>query len=215
MLPSGLVAAAFLLSLIPGWWFLRRTESHRRPRQLSTLQEILELIGVGVLTTGLAACLGLLLWPSLVLDHEFPADTAREIRMDVALVLGTLAVATLLAEVGAQVIRRRHPADNSEINIGPWWSVMRRDKIPEGQLSYVALALADGTTVEGVLHNYTWSPDSTHRDVALTKPIKITQPGARSWLKRAEPVVTKTPYDYLLIPATEVKHVALKYTPQG
>lgn len=215
MLPSGLVAAAFLLSLIPGWWFLRRTESHRRPRQLSTLQEILELIGVGVLTTGLAACLGLLLWPSLVLDHGFPPDTAREIRMDVALVLGTLAVATLLAEVAARVIRRRSPADKSEINIGPWWSVMRRDNIPEGHLSYVALALADGTTVEGVLHNYTWSPDSAHRDVALTKPIKITRPGVRSWLKRAEPMVTNTPYDHVLIPATEIKHLALKYTPQG
>ena len=90
MLPSGLVAAAFLLSLIPGWWFLRRTESQRRPRQLSTLQEMLELVGVGIATTGLAIALGLLFFPDVVLDHDFPAATASEIRMDVGLVLGSL-----------------------------------------------------------------------------------------------------------------------------
>lgn len=215
MLPSGLVAAALLLSLIPGWWFLRRTESRRRPRHLSTLQEILELVGVGMLTTGLSVGLGLLARPSLVLDHGFPAHTAGEIRMDVGLVLGALAGATLLAEIGAQIIRRRNPDDSSQINIGPWWSVMRRDNIPPDQLSYVAVAFADGSTIDGVLHNYTWSPDSTHRDVALRKPITITKPGARLWLKQAALVVINAPYDYIVIPATEIKHLALKYVARG
>jgi hypothetical protein len=129
---------------------------------------------VGVLTTGLAAGSGLFVWPRILLDHRFPADTAREIRMDVALVFGALVGAAVLAEIAARIVRGRSPDDKSEINIGPWWSVMRRDAVPSGYLPYVAIALADGSTIDGVLHNYTWSPDSTHRDVALTKPITVT-----------------------------------------
>lgn len=215
MLPGGLVAGSLLLSLIPGWWFLRRTESCRRPRHLSSLQEVLELVGVGVLTTGLALCAGLLIRPELVLDHSFPARTASDIRMDVVLLLGTGLAAVLLAEIAAAIVRRVSPADDSEMDIGPWWSVMRRDKIPKGKLSYAALSIAEGVTVEGVLHSYTWSPDSSHRDIALRAPIIFTRPGRKRWRTGARPVVTSTPYDYVVLPASEIKHVAVKYVDDG
>lgn len=211
MLPGGVAAAAFLFSLIPGWWFLRRTESSRRPRDLSALQEVLELVGVGLLTTGLTVVLGLLIRPQLVLRHKWPANTAGEIRLDVALVLGTIFIATLLAEVAARVTRRLDPAPDSEVNIGVWWAILRPEKVPVGQLAYVALSLKDGDTVEGVLDTYTWAPDVAHRDIALKGTIKFTQPVAGRLWRRPSSVTKTTPYDRLVVPEAQIKHVALKY----
>lgn len=213
MLPTGLVAAALLLSLIPGWWFLRRTEACRRPRQLSSLQEVLELVGVGVLTSGLAVGLGLLIHPQLVLDRDFPPGTPGEVRMDVALVIGSLLAATLLAEAAARIMRRGASTDESEMNVGPWWSVMRRAAVPSGHLPCISLTLSDGTTIDGILHNYTWSPDSGHRDVALLRPIRITRPSVVVGGVKNPPVVVDTPYEHLIVPEAEIKHIALMYAP--
>lgn len=215
MLPSGAIAIALLLSLIPGWRFLRRTEASRRPRNLSSLQEILELVTVGLLTTGVAIGAGLLLWPDLLLDRDFPAETHGEVRLYVGLAFATLSTATLLAEVAAWFVRRAHPAPKSEFNIGVWWSVMRPEAVPDGHLPYIAIERSDGVTVEGVLHTYTWSPDVTHRDVALRKPVKFTQPaGRRIWRPGPASVTRRVPYDFVVVPGVEIKHIALKYTPQ-
>jgi hypothetical protein len=66
---------------------------------------------------------------------------------------------------------------------------------------YAAVELSNGTTVEGVLHDYTWAPDVTHRDIALAKPIRVTKEGE-----------TKEPdYDFLVVPGNEVRHIALQY----
>jgi hypothetical protein len=212
MLPGGAVAALFLLSLIPGWWFLRRTESSRRPRHLSSLQEVLELLGVGVLTTGLAVGAGLLISPELLLDRRFPANSGREVRLYVVLVVGVLFSALAFAELAARVVRWRNPARSAEFNIGTWWSVMRPDLVPEGCLPYVAVERSDGVTIEGVLHNYSLSPDVTHRDVALKAPVKFTTPGKSSSWGRTSPTETRAvPYTYVVIPGAEIRHIALSY----
>lgn len=212
MLPGGAVAAAFLLSLVPGWWFLRRTESSRRPRQLSALQEMLELLGVGFLTTGLAVGVGLATFPDLLLDRQARASTRDEVRIYIALVAGVLVGAVLLAECAAAYVRLRNPAPTAEFNIGAWWSVMRPDGVPRGHLPYVAVERSDGTTVEGILHTYTWSPDVTHRDVALKKPIKFTTPEPSKWWGGASRSVTRpVPYEYVVVPGTEIRHIALRY----
>ena len=205
MLPGGAVAAAFLLSLIPGWLFLRRTESSRRPRQLSTLQEVLELVAVGILTTGLAVSLGLLICPNLVLDRELPLNSAADVRWIIGLALATLIGSALFAELAAWGVRRSDKSPTAESAVSVWWAVMRPDRIPRGKLPYVAIALSDGSTLAGVLHEYTWSPDVAHRDVALRAPIKYTH----------EAKTIDTPYDFLIVPGLEVRHIALKYVPRG
>lgn len=212
MLPGGAIAAAFLLSLIPGWWFLRRTESCRRPRHLSALQEILELLGVGILTTGLAVGIGLAIWPNLVLDREFPATSGHEVRIYIGLIGGLLVSSLLLAEAAAFGVRKLSPASTSEFSIGPWWSVLRPEIVPEGHLPYVAVERSDGVTVEGVLHNYTWSPDVTHRDVAIKKPIKFTTPAAVTrWGRKSPSVTTPVPFEFVVVPGTEIKHIAVRH----
>lgn len=212
MLPSGFIAAAFLLSLVPGWWFLRRTESERRPRELSAIQETLELVAVGVLTTGLVAFLGVALWPELVLEFKWPATSAREVRFDAAILIATMLAATTLAEIAVRVSRYFNRRSNAETNIGVWWATFRPDKVPPGQLAYVALVLTDGSTVEGVLDSYTWHADVIHRDIALMAPIKFTEASSNLPWQKPELVKKLPSYDRLIVPATQIKHVALKYT---
>jgi hypothetical protein len=150
-----------------------------------------------------------------VLDHNWPDNTPWEIRHDVLLVLGTMAAALGFAEVAAWQFRRRNPAPDSEFTIGVWWSVLRADKVPKGQLSYVSLALRDGSTVEGVLADYTWAPDVAHRDIALKGKIKFTQQSpTRPW-RRITIVKKTTPYDRLIVPESEIKHIAMKYVDKG
>lgn len=211
MIPGGAVAAAFLLSLIPGALFLRRTESVRQPRNLSALQEVLELLGVGLLTTGVVIGVALLVDPGLLLNREFPTQRAREVRVDVALAVALLLGSLALAEFTARMVRRKHPAPESELNIGTWWSVMRPELVPDGHLPYVAVQRSDGVTVQGVLHNYTLSPDVTHRDVALKKPIKFVEPHPEG----GKSITKSVPYDFVVIPGTEIRHLALVYQPRS
>ena len=173
---------------------------------------MLELLGIGVLTTGIAVGSILLISPDLLLERQMPATTSGEVRIDVLLACGVLLAAVLLAEGAAALVRQQSQAPTAEFNIGAWWSVMRPDAVPDGSLPYIAIERSDGITVEGVLHTYTWSPDVAHRDVALKKPIKFTTPASRSMLGRTTKAVTKSvPYEYVVVPGTEIRHVALVY----
>ena len=80
MLPGGLVAAALLLSLVPGWLFLRLTEKVRRPRHQSQLQEVLELVAVGVGTTGAAILLAALVRADGMYHLKIPPENGDDVR---------------------------------------------------------------------------------------------------------------------------------------
>lgn len=215
MLPGGLVAAAFLLSLIPGWWFLHRTESIRRPRELSPLKEVLELVAVGVLTTGTVAVVGLAVWPGLISKHDWRPVDEGDVRLALLITVVWMAVAVLLAEVAAHASRFLNPTPGAEINNGVWWSILRPEKVPAGHLSYVALTLEDGSMVEGILDTYTWTADVAHRDIALREPIKFTQLRAGPAGEIVASAPQKAPYDRLIVPASQIRHVALKYAQNG
>lgn len=205
MLPSGLLAAGFLLALIPGWLFLRWTESARRPRMLSSLQEVLELVTVGLLTSGAALLLLGLVCPSLLLRLAQSPDSAADVRWAMGVPAIALALAVLGAGLGALFTNMMSSATDIETVIGVWWGVLRREKVPEGKVPHVAVALADGSTADGVLAAFTWSPDATHRDIALRGPVRITSGGQ----------VKELPCDRLIIPSDQIRSIALKYQPRG
>lgn len=206
MLPASAVAAALLLSLVPGWLFLRLTETARRPRHQSDLQEVLELVTVGVLTTGLAVAGIALTCPGGALDLEVSPDTAHELRKLAGYVVGTFALALFLAWVFARIAIWRSPAPKSSLGTSVWWDVLRAEKVPDGMAPYAMVTLNDNTTVEGIVATYTWQSDTSHyRDIALRAPIRFPVGDGKS---------RKPPYDFLIIAGTDIKQLALKYVPK-
>lgn len=205
MLPGGVLAAGFLLALVPGWLFLRLTESSRRPRNLSSLQEVLELVAIGLLTTGLSTGVVALLAPEILLGlgarRPTTVEQVRELTLTAILLLAS---AMLVAWFAANWVIWRDPVPESSVKIGVWWDALAADRIPRGTIPYVALRLSTGETVEGILMSYTWSPDVEHRDIAIRSPIKVVTDGK----------VKEPPYDVFVVPGAEVKHIAVKFVPQ-
>jgi hypothetical protein len=206
VLPASAVATALLLSLVPGWFFLRLTEKARRPRHQSDLQEVLELVTVGVLTTGLAVAAVAILRPAGVLNLDIPPTEARDLRELASSVVGTFLLALGFAWVFAWIAIKRSPAPQSSLGTSVWWDILRAEKIPPGMLPYALVTLNDDTTVEGVLATYTWQSDTSHyRDIALRAPIRFPVGDGKS---------VKPTYDYLIIAGSDIKQLALKYTPK-
>src|SRR5688572_8239840 len=54
MIPSGLGALLLVLALVPGWYYLRLTSRLRARTKTAGLQELMEIVSVGALTTGTA-----------------------------------------------------------------------------------------------------------------------------------------------------------------
>lgn len=206
MLPASAVAAALLLSLVPGWIFLRLTEKARRPRHQSDLQEVLELIAVGVLTTGLAVAAVAVFRPAGVLNLKFPPTDARELRELALSVVGTFLLALGFAVAFAFAFRSTSAAKKSSLVTSVWWDILSAEKVPPGMAPYALVTLNDDTLVEGIVSAFTWQSDSSHhRDIALRAPIRFPVGGGKS---------RKPPYDRLLIAGTDIKQLALKYVPR-
>ncbi|MDP3951407.1 DUF6338 family protein [Microbacterium sp.] len=169
MLPTTSFAALLLIALIPGYAYLRLTEDARRPRAHSALGEFLEVLAVGLGTTGVAAVIIVLLWSgeiAEVIAHPslHSGDGLRRVVLLCA-VLGGLALG--IACLGAWLTRLPGKGSYSP---HVWQATLGlRGK---GLLPYVTLELKNdsATRIEGVLHAYTTLDDDHPRDIALMQP---------------------------------------------
>jgi hypothetical protein len=202
MLPGGTIAAAFILALIPGWLFLRFTDRSRQPRAQSSLQELLEVVAVGLATSGAA----LLFWgwarPDAIFSLMRQPDSANELQVSLWSATTVLAMAPGLSLLAAWLARRLRPESYS---LGVWWEVLTKEHIPAGHTAHIAIDLGDGLAVDGVLHAYTWSDDAAHRDISLEAPIRFTRASGE----------IATSFDRVVIPGDEIKHLSLQYVPQA
>jgi len=206
VLPASAVAAILVISLIPGWLFLRLSEKARRPRHQSDLQEVLELVAMGVLTTGLAVALVAALRPAGLLSLDIPPADARGLRELAASVVGTVLLALGLAAVFGVIVAKTSPAPTASLVTSVWWDVLGAENVPAGRAPFVMVTLTDGRTVEGILSTYTWQSESSHyRDIALRAPIRYPA---------GENLSLKTSYDFLIIAGTDIEQIALRYLPK-
>lgn len=202
MAPSSTLAALFLLSLVPGWLFLRASEGARPPRPQSGLLELLEVIAVGLATTGASLALWVVFKPSAVLGASRAPETGSDLQDAMAVALVILGLACGIALVAAAVYRSRSKA---RYEVGVWQTVLNKRAVPKAHLQWVRVSLVDGGAVEGVLFAYTRGTGATHRDVALRSPIFEVSGGG----KRRE-----TDYDRLTVSGEQVVTVAVRHWPR-
>lgn len=209
MLPGSGLALVALLALVPGWVFLRLRQRHTPMHQATGLGQLLEVLGVGLATTGTAALILVVVphrWLPFLADIDAWAlagggYAATHPRNVLASAVALLLLACGIAASADRVTRR----ERTEIRLGPGVWVHALRERPDGTEPYVALALNDGTLVEGLLHSFTLEP-CEFRDVALRAPIRVTPTGAA-----CGPVAVAR----LIVPEREIRYITVQHVPEA
>lgn len=209
MLPGSGLALVALLALVPGSIFLRLRQRHAPAQQSAGLGQLLEVIGVGLATTGTAAAVLVVVphrWLPFLADIDAWALTggayaAAHPRNVVASAAALLLLACCLAAAADRVTRR----ERTEIRLGPGVWVHALRERPEGTQPYLALALNDGTLVEGLLHSFSLEPSEV-RDLALRAPIRVTPLGGACGRVAVERIV---------VPEREIRYITVQHVPEA
>lgn len=206
MPPAGLSALLVLLASVPGWLYLTWTERLQPTARRTGLHELLEVVAVGVATTGPAVLAVVLVphrWVPFTLDLERWAENGAPYLQDhLRAAALTVVLVTVLALLLARAIywfgpRRHAPGDEFHLRGNVWTRALGAR--PKGQLPWVGLQLVDGTLVEGVLHSMSLH-EGDDRDIALTQPIRVTPNG-----EPARPVALER----VVFPAREIRYITV------
>ncbi|MGY4767546.1 DUF6338 family protein [Kribbella sp. CWNU-51] len=206
MIPSGLAALLVVLALVPGWYYLRLTSRLRARTKTSGLQELLEFVSVGALTTGTAILIVVLipyrLHPWTLDVDQWTSDGATYLRDHarnagwsvVTVLLLALVIATLL-----YVLQRQWKSSEFRPDGNVW--VHSLGTRPKGTCPWVAVRLQNGQLVEGVLHSYTIEDLGGDRDIALCWPIRAAASDGADpkWLSLDRFIVSRDKIDYISV----------------
>jgi hypothetical protein len=170
------------------------------------LDEILEVFAVGFATTGIAVAL----WALIPADVSQLADI-RSLARDGA-AYGTshpqriaatgLAVLVVALGLAYALFKVTQTGESTYVRETVWASALGWRG---GRYAWVGLMLRDGRLVEGQLLTYPVGDEHEHRDIALQRPIRITQRGAASAIA--------TELDRLIFNESDIKYVTLVLGP--
>lgn len=206
MIPSGLAALLVVLALAPGWYYIRLTSRLRARTKTGGLQELLEFVSIGALTTGAAVLIVVLLphrWHGWTLDlDQWTRDGTTYLRAHVrnagfsvaTVLLLALAIATLL-----YVVQRLWKLSEFRPDGNVW--VHSLGTRPKGTSPWVAVHLQTGQLVEGVLHSYSIEDLGSDRDIALRRPIRVSSADGAipEWLGLDRFIVSRDKIDYMTV----------------
>lgn len=212
MLPGGVGVGLLLLALVPGWLYLRLRERLRPPSGATGLTELLEVLAVGLATTGAGAAMLAFVphrWLPFLLDVDAWARLGNDylpqhIRSVVASVVAVFLVAVVIAYLLYLVQRLQLPAEFRPQ--GSVW-VHALGARPNGRVPWVGLQLNDGRLVEGLLHSYSLTDGGMEeRDVALQRPIRVSV--------RAGEEAQHLNLDRLIVSGREITYIAVVHAPE-
>lgn len=172
-MPASSAALLVLIVLVPGYVWLSQTVRHRRANHSPTqVEEILTLVGSGLLISGpIMAIAALMADKTVVALLSTPADKVHSelLRRSIWLGLGALAVSIVVALLGAWGYRKLHPVRSGESG----W----HDAFTVSKSIHLDVGLTDGTTVRGLLYSYDGKSHGAGRDIVLKAPIHLVRHG--------------------------------------
>ncbi len=198
--------------MVPGWLYIRLRERLRPPSAATGLSQLLEVAAVGLLTTGVSAFILALLphrWLPWLVDVQAWARVGNDylrqnVRAGVVSAAAVLGLASLVA-VALHLAERRRSSDRFDPESSVWGQAL--GVRPGGTVPWVGLQLRNGRLVEGVLHSLSLGQeDQDERDIALARPIRVTDPG-----RPAHPVEI----DRVVVPAREILHINVIHIPEA
>jgi len=209
MIPTAPFALYVLLALMPGWIYFRLTERRGPKPERSQLIEFLELAAVGFTAITIAAIAVIAL--SLRFHWLFDlAAWARErhnylgAHFEAALASMGLGIALsfLVVFVMFLAFYGRKPA-----SFLPGANVWDKSLAPspKGQQNMLAVHRSDGSIVEGLLLSFPSGTGESVREIALTKPIRVTSADGDEFYPEVDRVV---------IPGEQIIAISVKHVPK-
>ncbi|GAA4529634.1 DUF6338 family protein [Amycolatopsis samaneae] len=211
MVPSTAAAVVvFLLMVTPGIAFELLWQTTRMRREESTFVEISRVLFTGVVFSVLAvvlvAVLAALVPGSAAALPDLVRDTGKYFSAHPVLTLVSLVAVTLLALCFA-VAAHDVLTPDTERRIAQetvWYTAFNRLAAP-GVRVFLSVQLKDGTTVTGYSAGYSTESDPAKRDLLLSAPLAIRQPGA------AAPDALDEDWQTLVLNGAEIRTVAAAY----
>lgn len=172
MIPGTVSAVALLTALVPGYLFLQLTRGRREARKSDPIESLVELVAVGLGTTGtafLAACLV----RSESIGHiatrlqsdsttKWDSQLIHDVAGTTALVFGGAIAIALIAALAMKV------AFPEQYYPSVWKEVFAERR---NEYTWVRLELHDGRAVVGPLHGSDFQVGEGPRDIVLRSPI--------------------------------------------
>lgn len=199
MLPSSVFTAGILLSLVPGYLFLRLSEGNRRPRTHSAISELLEVAAVGLLTTGVPALVVALAAPTWASSLAHPAESPRKAAGLVLVVL----VAALVIAWGLALAWNSRGEQKTHFYVENTWVATLGIDRPD-HITHVALKLHDGATVDGPLYAFTYLTGEDRREVVLQAPVHYCMAGGNR---------VRLQLDYMIWREEQIKSIGVQINP--
>lgn len=212
MLPDGLGVLAIALALVPGWFYLRLRGKRRPPSTATGLGEVLEVVAIGLVTTGVS-CLALVLlphrWLPWLIDVRSVATRGSDYlgeNIQSAFLSG--AVVLVMASVIAWALDRVKGTDSSDTfdsESSVWGKALGLR--PEHTVPWVGIRLGSGELVEGVLHSLSFGHEGRdERDIALSRPIRVTDPD--------QTTPRTVEIDRFIVSAAEITYINVVHLPE-
>lgn len=208
MPPTAAVSVLLLLGLVPGYFYLRWTRGLRDvTTSSSALESLLEILGVGIATTGVVVAAGCY-WRSTEVAHiaerlrkgEWEAALVQDLAASIALLMG---LSVVLAGVMALVSKAVRPARYFRRS---WQEVFAERK---GEYTYVRADMMDGTTIAGALHGSDFDLEDGDRDIVLRRPISRSEAGG------APGTFHDTDLDRVIVSETQLKLLSVSFAPRS
>lgn len=206
MLPGTLVAAALAVALVPGYVFLLLIRGLREAQNSTSVEQVIELVTVGVATTGLSTVLALLWWnvPIAKLIKRLHGDgldaqLLRDLSESTLLIFGA---ATGIAVILGLIARVARPPS---FVASAWKEVFAERR---NEYTWLRLELNDGRAIVGPLHvsDFTIDSGDRERDMVLRDPIhEISRTGTPTAL---------TGIHRLVVPEGQIQSIKVVYQPR-
>jgi len=212
VIPDGLGVLAVALALVPGWFYLRLRNKHRPPSAATGLGELLEVLAIGLLTTGVS-CLGLVLiphrWVPWLIDVDaFAASGTAYLRENIQSAFLSGAAVLVVAALTAwllDLVEGTTSSDTFDSESSVWGQALGLR--PEHAVPWVGIRLRSGELVEGVLHSLSFGHEGRdERDIALARPIRVTDPDQTT--PRAVEI------DRIVVAAAEIEYINVMHLPE-
>ena len=209
--PATFTALLLVLALVPGWFHLHLIERVRPASRATGLNQLLEVVAVGVATTGVSVAATVLVPHRVVpfaLDINAWATTGNAyLRWHLQAAVWSLVLTFALALAMAYLlyrVRARGSLEEFKANDSVWMHAIGQR--PVGTVPWITLGLSDDSVVEGSLLAYTTDEDAEKRDIALKRPIWITPPNQSAAIELAN-------LDRVVVPESQIKHITVIHTP--
>jgi hypothetical protein len=203
VIPGALVSALFLVGIVPGYLYLTWTRGVRESRSSdSPLESLLEVVGVGLATTGTTVLVGSWLAADALSGLAQRLDsqrwTAPLIRDLAGTTLAVLLVSVGLAAVGAIATRKTRP---NRYYPRIWQEVFAERR---QEYTWVRVELTSGPIFVGALHGSDFAVTDGGRDMVLRSPIREISASGKSKNVQA---------DRLVISEADISLIRVVYEP--